>query len=303
MKLYQILFEAAKTPEEAIVAELGLFVRNDGQNANVILISTERCEDIVRSYKVKGMKLTKAEPRPPSVSSVTYSQPSSPIVQGNYDPSLPPWEINEAAISAANRKRWLAEAIGKRAVVGGVAAEKTDEAMWRVSYSVAVEKYGPMLYEAMMGIIYPDYLRSDFSLTKDSQTIWNKMLQRKDVKAVPVDELGDDAWLSLKASFGVAGLTSAAAKKAEEELKRTGEAPEDWFKKFVETLPPEDKEKLGPFYAYQKKTGKNLSKYNKLLDAAYDISLMFQNAFALDAEDVDNALQIASAETFQRFYK
>lgn len=303
MKLYPIIYtnEAAKTPEEAIKAELGLFVQNDGASAHVILLSAERCEAIVRSYQAKGMKPTKAKSRTPSISSVTYTQPSSPIVQGDYDPSVPPWDINESV--AGNKQEWLTIALGNRAIVGGVAAERTDGEMWRVAYSVAVEKYGPMLYEAMMGIIYPDYLRSDYSLTKDSQTIWNKMLQRKDVKAVPVDELSDDAWGALTTSFNVAGLTSAAAKKAQKELRQTGEAPEGWFNKFVATLPPEDKEKLGPFYAYQKKTGKNLSKYNTLFEAADDIVRMFQTTLKLSEDDIKNAINIASADTFRRFYK
>ena len=264
MKLYPIIYtnEAAKTPEEAIEAELGLFVQNDGRSAYVILLSAERCEAIVRSYQTKGMMAKR-------------------------------WGMQE----------WLTIALGNRAIVGGVAADRADGEMWRVSYSVAVEKYGPMLYEAMMGIIYPDYLRSDYSLTKDSQTIWNKMLQRKDVKAVPVDELSDDAWEALTTSFNVAGLTSAAAKKAQKELRQTGEAPEGWFNKFVETLPPEDKEKLGPFYAYQKKTGEHLSKYNTLFEAADDIVRMFQTTLKLSEDDVKDAISIASVDTFRRFYK
>ena len=62
-----MLFEAAKTPEEAIKAELGLFVQNDGASAHVILLSAERCEAIVRSYQAKGMKPTKAKSRTPSI--------------------------------------------------------------------------------------------------------------------------------------------------------------------------------------------------------------------------------------------
>lgn len=296
MKLYPVLFEAAKTPEEAIEAELGLFVQNDGQSANVVLLSTKRCEAIARSYESKG--ISKSKPRLP-VSSVTHTH--SPTVQGDHDPSVAPWDINESVTE--DKKEWLTIALGNRAIVGGVGAEQVDGAMWRVSYSVSVEKYGPMLYEAMMGIIYPDYLRSDFSLTKDSQKIWNKMLQRKDVKAVPVDELGDDAWGALRTSFNVAGLTSDEAEKAYMELKRSGEVPEGWFAKFVASLPLEDKQKLGPFYGYRKKTGKNLSKYNMLLNAADDIVRMFQTTLKLSEDDVKDAIGIASTDTFHRFYK
>lgn len=268
MKLYQLLFEAAKSPEDAIESELGLFVIRHEKEVVVVLISTTRCEEIVESYNA----------------------------------------ITSASMARINFKRtWLSKMIGERAVIGSVVAEEEDPNVWRVLTSVAVAKYGPMLYDVIMGLIYPAYLRSDYSLTDESRNVWNKMLQRKDVEAVSVDKIGygDDPAQAIASSFLVAGLTSAAAKKAEKKLQgrfRGQRAPEGWFKKFMESLPPEDKEKLGPFYGYRKKTGKNLSKYNKLLDAGDDIVGMFEASLDLEKKHVEDAITIASRNMFKRLY-
>lgn len=266
MKLYQLLFEAAKSPEDAIESELGLFVIRHEKEVVVVLISTTRCEEIVESYNA----------------------------------------ITSASMARIDfRQTWLSKMIGKRAVIGSVVAEEADPNVWRVSTSVAVAKYGPMLYDVIMGLIYPAYLRSDYSLTDESRNVWNKMLQRKDVEAVSVDKVGygDDPVQALESSFEVADLTSDAADQKEYELDNMNRVPKDWFKKFVESLPPEDKEKLGPFYAYRKKTGKNLSKYNKLLDAGDDIVGMFEASLDLEKKHVEDAITIASRNMFERLYE
>jgi hypothetical protein len=256
MKLYPVLFEAPKTPEEAIEAELGLFIYPTDDSIAVILIDSERCENILASY------LEKKEAYKP-------------------------------------KKEWLTTAIGNRAVVGGVGIRHPDA--WRVSFSVAVSKYGPLLYDAAMAAIYPDYLCSDTDITEAAQKVWNKMLERNDVEKIPVTELGDDVYMMISTSFSVAGLTS---KQAEEARNSIGDANLDleWFENFVSSLPPEDKAKLGPFYGFRRKAGKDLSKYNTLIKTSDDIIDIFAGSMKLKRFDVEEAIEQAAIQMFKRFY-
>lgn len=298
MKLYPMLFEAGKTPEHAIEAALGLFIYDAEDSISVILVDTERCENILRSYIEGNLPVLKPVVAP-------EEPPPAQLSKGPYDSNLAPWEINEAYESVDAKKRALATAIGNRAIVGAVGIRKADGAdTWRVSYSVAVEKYGPMLYEVAMAAIYPDYLCSDYSLTAASQKIWNKMLERIDVEKIPVTELGGDVYMMVATSFNVSGLTSI---QAEEANKSIGNEAKDldlqWFENFVNSLPPEDKAKLGPFYGFRRKAGKDLSKYDTLLKVTEDIIDMFAGSMKLKRFDVEEAVEQAAINMFKRFYR
>jgi len=299
MKLYPIIYtnEAAKTPTEAIESDLGLIIVDDPDYVSAILISTKRCETIAKTYERLKAKLPKQQDK--------AQQPTLPATSvlstEPYNSSLPPWELNEAAGNLA-KLAWLEKAIGNRAVVGNVGANHSDTNMWRVNHSVAFAKYGPMLYEILLGLIYPSYLCSDYSLTKDSRKVWNVMYTRNDVEAIPVSEISDDSWSALRTSFNVAGMESEAAKQAKEKLDEESYVPEDWTETFVASLPPEDKAKLGPFFAYRKKSGSNLSKYNNLLDAGEDVVNMFASTLNLAANSVKETISIAAGITFSRVY-
>lgn len=297
MKLYPMLFEAAKTPEQAIEAELGLFVYPTDDLISVILIDIERCENILKSYLEKkgNLPVKKIE----SVVSTTAPQQLS--TGDPYDPNLAPWKINEAYESADVKKQWLTTAIGNRAIVGGVGVRLADT--WRVSYSVAVEKYGPLLYDVAMAAIYPEYLCSDYDLTAASQNIWNKMLSRNDIEKIPVTELGDDLYMMISTSFNVSGLTSKQAEEADKSIgDQEAELDSEWFDNFVNSLPPEDKAKLGPFYGFRRKAGKDLSKYTYLLKASDDIIEMFAGSMKLKRFDVEEAIEEAAIQMFKRLY-
>lgn len=298
MKLYQILFEQPKTPEQAIEAELGLFIYPTDDSIAVILVDTERCENILKSYLEKkgNLPVKKVEPvvAPPP-------PPPQQFSTGPYDPNLAPWEINEAYESADVKKQWLTTAIGNRAIVGAVGIRNA--APWRVSYSVAVEKYGPMLYDVAMASIYPEYLCSDYDLTAASQKVWNKMLERNDVEKIPVTELGDDADMMISTSFNVSGLTSKQAEEAAKNFRdQEVVLDSEWFENFVNSLPLEDKAKLGPFYGFRRNAGKDLSKYNSLRKASDDIIEMFAGSMKLKRFDVEEAIEEAAIAMFKRFY-
>lgn len=299
MKLYNILFEQAKTAEEAIQSDYGLFVYTVENDLAVALIDTERCQSIIESYLSKkgNLPVKKTEP----VQAEPAPSPLPPLQTGPYDPNVPPWELNEAYESASVKIDWLIEAIGNRAIVGAVGARQSTEDTWRVAYSVAVQKYGPLLYDVAMASVYPAYLCSDYDLTADSQRVWNKMLARNDVEKIPVTELGDDAWSMVNTSFNVAGLTSEAAQKASESMEDQ-ELDLKWFENFVNSLPPEDKAKLGPFYGFRRKAGKNLSKYNTLLKASEEIIDMLAGTMKLKRADVEDAIEQAAINMFKRFY-
>jgi len=297
MKLYPVLFEAPKTPEQAIEAELGLFVYPADDLISVILIDIERCENILKSYLEKkgNLPVKKIEPV------VSPTPPQQLLIGGPYDSNLAPWKINEAYESADVKKQWLTTAIGNRAIVGGVGVRLADT--WRVSYSVAVEKYGPMLYDVAMASIYPEYLCSDYDLTAASQKVWNKMLERNDVEKIPVTELGDDVYMMVSTSFNVSGLTSKQAEEADKSIgDQEAELDSEWFENFVNSLPPEDKAKLGPFYGFRRKAGKDISKYNSLLKASDDIIDIFAGSMKLKRFDVEEAIEQAAIQMFKRFY-
>lgn len=273
MKLYPILFEAAKTSQEALDADLAIYVDKARSSTTVILFSQNRTLDLIDSYheKYKG----------------TIKESGGDNKDAKID--------------------WLIQKLGNRVVVGGVGASGAVGGIYRVFGSAAVQKYGPMIYEMVMAAIYPSYLRSDYSLTADSRTVWNKMYLRKDVEREWVGSF-EDSIQELETSFGVAGMKSEVAQDFASDLAggrwRNGIDKNLFDKELVAKLPPEDLAKLGPFYAYRlKPSATKLVDYTKLLHLGEDLIQQLAGTFKLPAREIQKILAAAAREQFDRLYQ
>jgi hypothetical protein len=303
MKLYPILFEAAKTSEEALDADLAIYVdKGRRSSTTVILFSQNRTLDLIDSYLEKYKGTMKATPSDWGGWDAATDEPA-PVSSDSA-----PWSIKESGGDNKDAKiDWLIQKIGNRVVVGAVGATGAVGGIYRVFGSAAVQKYGPMIYEMVMAAIYPSYLRSDYSLTADSRTVWNKMYLRKDVEREWVGSF-DSIRQELETSFGVAGMKSEVAQDFASDLAG-GRWPNAinknlFDKELVAKLPPEDLAKLGPFYAYRlKPSATKLVDYTKLLRLGEDLIEQLAGTFKLPVREIQKILAEAAREQFQRLYQ
>ena len=274
MKLYPILFEAARTVEDAIDSEMALFVDQQPDYTHCILFKEEIIHDLIDSYlEDKG---------------VTASRPTK-------------MTSKEAKID------WLIEHIGREAIVGNVGALISSDNLYKVYGSSAVDKFGPLSYEILMAAIYPSYLRSDGNLTDDSRRVWNKMYQRQDVGRHWVGNFSNGNE-ELITSFAAANLTSEVAKDFSSDLGAGSwdgkELTEKMFQQeLVAKLPPEDLAKLGPFYAYRLQPAKTVTvDYVSLMRRGNDLIEELAGAFKLPLSEIEDLMTEASREHFDMLY-
>jgi hypothetical protein len=310
MKLYPILFEAAKTSEEALDADLAIYVDKGRSSTTVILFSQNRTLDLIDSYLEKYKGTMKAPP------SDWGGWDAATRIDGDKTTDEPapvssdsaPWSIKESGGDNKDAKiDWLIQKIGNRVVVGAVGATGAVGGIYRVFGSAAVQKYGPMIYEMVMATIYPSYLRSDYSLSSDSRTVWNKMYLRKDVEREWIGSF-EDSIQELETSFGVAGMKSEVAQDFASDLAggrwRNGINKNLFDKELVAKLPPEDLAKLGPFYAYRlKPSATKLVDYTKLHRLGEDLIEQLAGTFKLPVREIQKILAEAAREQFQRLYQ
>jgi hypothetical protein len=275
MKLYPIIFEAAKTVEEAIDSEMALFVENEPDFTHCILFKEEIIHDLIDAFL--------EDKRVAASKSVRMT-------------------VKAAKID------WLIKHIGREAIVGNVGAMVSSDNLYKVYGSSAVDKFGPLSYEILMAAIFPAYLRSDGNLTDDSRKVWNKMYQRQDVGRHWVGNFsnGNDELIT---SFAAAELTSEVAKDFSSDLGGgrwdSVELTEEIFnKELVEKLPPEDLAKLGPFYAYRLQPNKTTTvDYVGLMRRGNDLVEELAGTFKLTIPETEEVMTEASREHFDMLYK
>jgi hypothetical protein len=320
MKLNEILFEGAKTPEQAVQVGLGLYISKTSEELIFILFSPKRCNEVITSYQQRH-KGTLGKTEKESTKQSELSDPSNfpPHVIGTstsrrVNSTIPPWKTKEeheeylrqqALQEAVDPKHamlnWLAIQLGNRAVIGSVTAtwkntEERDD-LWKVDTSSAVQKYGPLIYEMVMGSIYPEYLRSDYSLTPASRKVWNVMITREDVQRSWVGEWGP---AELVTSWAVSDMSRQLnlldiLTKIEEEEPMTEKA---FNSNFVRILDANNMQKLGPFYAYRRKSNVPA----KLIEAGNSAIQDLADSFKVSENDIKTVLENASGIQFERLY-
>jgi len=315
MKLYPLLFlnEAAKTSKEALKAGLGLYVSKTSEELIFVLFSPQRCNEVIESYhkRHKGTlgKVKKEVPKPLSPPAGFSTEP--------VDPRIPPWKtreegeeylrqqgLKEARDSKDARLDWLEAQLGNRAVVGSVTATWKDtnerDDLWRVNTSSAVQKYGPMIYDLVMASVYPEYIRSDFSLTADSRRVWNVMYTRPDV---------EHSWVGNWGVYEVINSWNVAGMSEQDNIhdflnKIKSETPiteKEFNNNFVNKLDSENKEKIGPFYAYRFSGGRSRASA-KLIEAGNAAIEELANSFRVSTQEIEMVLEAASGIQFNRLY-
>ena len=320
MKLYPLLFsEAAKTVQDALKADAALYVYKGEDEVTCVLFSVNRCHEAIESY-LENYQGTLDKPAPKAKQSV--AEPAS--VERSSDPRVPPWKskeegeeylrskgLQEASDPVGAKLDWLAQKLGDRAIIGVIRANSLDTDrgdLWNIGSSAAVQKYGPLIYDISMAAIYPEYIRSDFSLTPASRKVWNVMMTRKDVERKWVGEWGVSQVLTSWDVSDIQGDAKTSGKQLNNFIQKVEDYEIDlnenvFNKMFVEKLSPENKAKLGPFYACRLSPDRTkLVDYNRLLKAGDDIIEELAGTFGSNIKDVEDVLLDAAREHFMRLY-
>ena len=143
MKLYSILYEDAKTPEEALgKGVVALKVGRGGDNpVYILLVSKKRMLEL------------------------------APVDNNPVNPD----ETQILNILRVDTKPILnATAIANRAVVGMIKYREAGVGLYKVSLSAGVNKFGVLAYQVAM-FNSNGWMRSDTNLSPDSFGVWNKM--------------------------------------------------------------------------------------------------------------------------------
>jgi len=320
MKLYPFLFsEAAKTSQDAVNANTGLYVFKSEDEVTCVLFSVDRCHQAIESF-LQNYQGTSDKPADKTKQPVAAPTP----MQHSNDPRVPPWKskeegeaylrskgLQEASDSKEQKLDWLTGKLGSRAIIGVIRANPMDTErgdLWSVGSSAAVQKYGPLVYEIGMGAIYPEYIRSDFSLTPDSRKVWNVMMTRKDVERKWVGEWGSR---QLVTSWDVSDIQPDQKTSGKQLNKFFDKVENEEFdldeanfnKQFVQILSPENQAKLGPFYAYRLSPDRTkLVDYNLLQKNGEDVIEELAGTFAASTKDIEDVLLDAAREHFMRLY-
>lgn len=210
MKLYPLLFldEAAKSVQEALQENLALFVDKNEEGLQAVLIKIPEVEAGLQEM----VKTIQANPDAYKNQNVALHQLAGILVH---------------------------------AVKGNVGAYlhmDPEMGLYEVFGSSAQDKFGPLTYEIIMGLIYPYYLRSDASITKHAVQVWDKMYERADVSKIWLGNLSAE---ELEKGFKAIGLRIPAS----EASTFSNITEEEYKSEFYPDVNPH----IGPLYAYRLK--------------------------------------------------
>jgi len=144
----------------------------------------------------------------------------------------------------------------------------------------------------VMGSIYPEYIRSDESLTTGSRRVWNVMYNRSDVERSWIGNWGMDEVIT---SWNVSDMSEQEnivdiLDDIENDVLVTEKESND---EFVRNLDSDNKQKLGPFYAYRRQS--EISTKSAIQDLAEN--------FKASVDEIKIALEMAAALHFERLYR
>lgn len=163
--------EAAKTPEEAAGAELGIYRMVSEDRIELFLFNKKKLalftglRDLLRmsqsEFETESLRLLGPEAK-----------------------SLKPKDIKDQA-----------EKMLQDILIGQIYVNKTDSVtedgdnIWRVSESAAEKGYGPLLYESIMYLLGEDWFGPDARSSSDpAQRVWNKFLERPDIQRLKITD-------------------------------------------------------------------------------------------------------------------
>jgi hypothetical protein len=273
MNLYSIIYEAARTAEEALSKGVSAVVTRGPKDTYFNHISLFDNNRLMKAIEPRTSKPTESD------------DVINLLGGGSYD------SATDAAQRAANR-----------ALVGTIVYVKNQrfDDLFQISSSGAVSSFGPLAYQIVMYVISPAWLASDTSLKPASQRVWEKMFElseqgvyeRKFLGLYSANEIYERLPKNLPRNtfYGYMDLLEL------EKIPPTEEAFLEWLKKNT-TIEPKT---VGNFWCYSKTSHDpkivdmfaNGEKVIKELEAKYN----------MPEKDVKNLLKTASAKLFDRLY-
>lgn len=152
LKLAEVLYEAARTADDAINKNVAAFLSfGDLDAVTVVLMAADRTLQIAKRHE----------------------------------------ELLQSPTNSTADMKEMINQLQQRAVVGTVDGNKVDDELWKVNSSAAVNSFGPLAYQMVMFTINPGWLKSDKSLTSASQNVWNKMYELSEKGVYERKWLGD----------------------------------------------------------------------------------------------------------------
>jgi uncharacterized membrane protein (UPF0127 family) len=207
--------------------------------------------------------------------------------------------------------KWI---LANKAIVGSITARRSQTDLYAIDATAATDKYGPLLYDLLMGAIYPAYLRSDIRLTAGSRNVWNQMFKRDDVEREwlgSVSSVIDVKEVMSAVLNGWGPSARVAAREYEEnhldsETVESGGEAYDNFVTFVQRLyriSRTDADNIGPFFAYRKKPGKTeLGDFSKLWRRGIDMIDELAKLYGVTNKDVLDKVDEAGQLHFNSLY-
>lgn len=207
--------------------------------------------------------------------------------------------------------KWL---FANKAIIGSITARRRQTDLYAIDATAATDKYGPLLYDLLMGAIYPAYLKSDTRLTAGSRNIWNVMFKRDDVEREwlgNVSSVIDIKEVMSALSSGWGPSARVAAREYEEnhldsETVESGGGAYNNFVDFVQRLyriSKADGDNIGPFFAYRKKPGKTeLGDFSKLWRRGIDLIDELAKLYGVTNKDILDKVDEAGQLHFNNLY-
>ena len=162
MKLYPILYEAPQSVEGSLGKGIAAFALPGG----VALVSTRRVLESLHGRIKKAGVPSYLKPKKTTPSPEEDTDIDDGMAEDDDD-----WD------ERTNFQDKLANTLSSHALVGSVSYHKTGTELFKVDTSAGVNKFGPLAYQLVMNAIKPMWLKSDFTLKKGSQGVWNKMYE------------------------------------------------------------------------------------------------------------------------------
>lgn len=116
-----------------------------------------------------------------------------------------------------------------------------DKTLYAVGTSAAVNKFGPMVYDAALAVVYPNWLHSDHSLTSFSKNVWDKYFLRSDVERKFLGEFKTEYSLVDYAMDAVYDSAEISATRYWEEFSNDTLGNPTAFKRIFDKANPKEK--------------------------------------------------------------
>jgi len=273
MKLYPIVYEGARTAEEALSKGVSAVITRGPKDTYFNHITLFDNERLLKAARPRNSKPTEFDDVTNALGIVSNDTPT------------------DAARRAANR-----------ALVGTIAYLKNQrfDDLFQISSSGAVSSFGPLAYQIVMYVISPAWLASDTSLKPASQRVWEKMFELSERGVYERKFLGlysyREIYERIPKNLPRTTFYDYIDLLERERIAPTEEAFLDWLKTNTNIEP----HIVGNFWCYSKTSHDPL--IVDMFNSGENIIKVLGDEYNINEKDAKQLLKNAGAKLFDRLY-